>query len=139
MVNTTTPRRVVATFQYRDEDGELLFEVDRQEWIKNGERAKSFPQYKIVDGKRLKRKLDARRVIYRLPEILASSGTVLIAEGEKAVHALVEQGFNATCNDEGANSWDKCHSVSREGRDCLILPDNDETGQAHASKVAASL
>ena len=139
MVNTTTPRRVVATFQYRDEDGELLFEVDRQEWIKNGERAKSFPQYKIVDGKRLKSKLDARRVIYRLPEILASSGTVIIAEGEKAVHALLERGFNATCNDEGAHRWDKCHSASLEGRDCLILPDNDDAGQVHASKVAASL
>ena len=134
-----TPRTVVATYQYRDESGAVLYEIDRIEWIENGKRRKIFPQYKMKDGQRLTKKFDARSVLWRLPEILASTGLVIIGEGEKTVQALVEHGFDATTADGGSKNWNLTHSASLRDRDVLILPDNDDAGRAHADKVAASL
>ena len=75
----------------------------------------------------------------RLPEIGASSGLVIIGEGEKTVQALVEHGFQATTCDGGSKNWKTTHSASLKDRDVLILPDNDDAGRAHADQVAASL
>ena len=50
----------------------------------------------------------ARRVPYRLPKILeavALKRTIFIAEGEKAVDALVKLGLAATCSPGGAGKW----------------------------------
>nr|AKH47252.1 putative AAA ATPase [uncultured marine virus] len=134
-----TPRSVVATYQYRDESGAVLYEIDRIEWIENGKRQKTFRQHQVKDGQRLPNKGDARSVLWRLPEILASTGLVVIGEGEKTVQALVDHGFYATTCDGGSKNWDLTHSASLRDRDVLILPDNDDAGRAHADKVAASL
>ena len=134
-----TPRKVVATYQYRDENGAVLYEIDRIEWIENGKRQKTFRQHQVKDGQRLPNKGDARSVLWRLPEILASTGLVIIGEGEKTVQALVEHGLNATTCDGGSKNWTLEHSASLKDRDVLILPDNDDAGRAHADQVAASL
>ena len=134
-----TPSKVIATYQYKDEFGALLYEIDRSEWVQNGRRQKTFRQHQIKDGQRLPNKGNARSVLWRLPEIGASSGLVIIGEGEKTVQALVEHGFQATTCDGGSKNWKTTHSASLKDRDVLILPDNDDAGRAHADQVAASL
>jgi hypothetical protein len=81
----------------------------------------------------------AERVPYRLPELRASDGLVIIAEGEKDVHALESLGFPATCNDGGAGKWTAEHARWLAGRDIVVIPDNDEPGIKHAHAVAATL
>jgi hypothetical protein len=83
--------RIVATYDYRDEHGELLMQSVRFE-------PKDFKQRR-PDGKggwawRVK---GARVVPYRLPELLAdAAATVYVAEGEKDCDALAGIGLVAT-------------------------------------------
>ncbi|MGQ0849829.1 MAG: hypothetical protein ACT4OP_12095 [Actinomycetota bacterium] len=45
-----------------------------------------------------------RRVLYRLPEVLAVSGTIYVGEGEKDADRLASLGLIATTNPMGAGS-----------------------------------
>lgn len=132
---TQTRPRIVATYDYRDERGELLFQVLRRE-------DKSFPQRRPDGAGGWIWKLgDTRRVLYRLPELLAADpeATVFIAEGEKDVENLVARGFVATTNPGGAEKWRAELGAALAGRDVVILPDNDDVGRRHANNVAARL
>jgi hypothetical protein len=84
---------------------------------------------------------DTRRVLYRLPELLAADlkATVYVAEGEPKVDALLHQGLVATCNVGGAGNWRPEYSQALAGRHVVILPDNDEPGRKHAQQVLASI
>jgi len=136
MATDDLPRsRIVATYDYRDENGTLLYQVVRLE-------PKSFRQRR-PDGKggwtwRLDR---TRRVLYRLPELIAADAgrTVYIAEGEKAVDRLVRAGVTATCSPGGAGKWKPEYSDALRGRRVVVLPDNDEPGRKHGQDVARSL
>ncbi len=132
------PGRIVARYPYPDERGQLLYEALRKEtadgktfllrrpngmggWIWN------------IDG--------MRRVLYRLPELLAAdpSAFVFICEGEKRVDALARLGLTATTNVGGAGKWKPaCNDYLRRRR-VVILPDNDPPGAEHAEQVARSL
>ena len=78
--------RIVATYDYVDEDGELLYQVVRFD-------PKDFRQRRPDGNGGWVWNLNGiRRVLYRLPEVIAdvrSSTTVFIVEGEKDVEALV--------------------------------------------------
>ena len=82
-----------------------------------------------------------RRVLYRLPELLAAEPleTVFVAEGEKDVDRIADQGLVATTNPEGAGKWRDEYTATLKGRHVAILPDNDEAGRKHAEKVARAL
>jgi hypothetical protein len=131
-------RRIVATYDYRDAAGNLLFEVVRFE-------PKTFRQRRpdptAADG--WSWKLDGvERVLYRLPEIaatIAAGKAIHIAEGEKDVESLVAHGFEATCNPGGASKWLDAYSESLRGADVVILPDKDEPGRKHAQLIAGKL
>lgn len=127
-------RRIVATYDYRDESGAVLFQVVRFS-------PKIFRQRR-PDGSggwswRVK---GVRQVPYRLPELLAErDAPVFIVEGEKDVDRLVGLGLVATCNAGGANKWPDALNRFFEGRTAYILPDNDAAGRSHAEKVAVAL
>ncbi|MGO9118500.1 MAG: AAA family ATPase [Desulfomonilaceae bacterium] len=132
--------RIVATYPYQDEGGELLYQVVRYA-------PKNFRQ-RCPDGKRgwtwnLK---NVRRVLFGLSELLASdkSQPVIVVEGEKDCLAARELGFTATCNPGGAGKWPglvKQYSIHEplKGRIVWIMPDNDEAGRKHAEDIARSL
>jgi hypothetical protein len=82
-----------------------------------------------------------RRVLYRLPELLAADKAfpVFICEGEKDVENLRKLGVIATCNPQGALKWRPEYSEFLRGFKCVILPDNDEPGERHGEMVANSL
>ena len=78
---------------------------------------------------------------YRLPELIAAGPdrVVFVVEGEKVADHLAGYDVIVTTNDGGANKWRAEHAAYLQGRDVVILPDNDEPGRAHAEVVARSL
>ena len=78
----------------------------------------------------------------RLPELIeavANEHPIFIAEGEKAVGALIKIGVTATCSPGGALKWRDEYSQFLEGANVMILPDNDKPGRNHANRVVKSL
>lgn len=136
---------IAFTYDYRDEAGEFLFQKVRYE--EEG-RPKNFRQRTLDADKKWTWSLDGVRIVpYRLPELLATPADewVYIAEGEKAVGALVDLGLMATCNFDGASEnakkgkWRDEYDAHFAGRKVAILPDNDEPGAVHALDVARHL
>ena len=79
-------------------------------------------------------------VPYNLPMIKqALNEPVFVVEGEKCADALIKVGFIATTNSGGAGKWSDALSLHLEGRDVIVLPDNDPPGMRHADIVVASL
>jgi hypothetical protein len=129
------PRRVVATFDYRDEEGVLLYQSVRYQ-------PKDFRQRR-PDGKGdwVWDLEGVRLVPYRLPELLARpAAPVFVVEGEGKADALLSLGFVATCNCGGCGmGWLPAYSAVLAGRRVVILPDRDNAGTKHAMHVAGSL
>ncbi|MCA1578343.1 MAG: AAA family ATPase [Acidobacteria bacterium] len=126
---------IVATYDYRDEMGKLLYQVTRTA-------PKGFFMRRPNGKEGFKNGLgDVRRMLYRLPELLKSDRQqpVFIPEGEKDVDALRRLGFVATCNSGGAGKWRDEYNRWLAERDVVVLPDNDAQGDEHAQKVANSL
>lgn len=132
----TTPRagsRVVATYDYTDEAGALLYQSVRLD-------PKGFYQrHRGADGAWVNNLKGCRLVPYRLPDIVTSTGTVYIVEGEKDVDALRAWGLTATCNPMGAGKWLPGFNDHLTGRDVVILPDNDGPGRTHAESIVTDL
>jgi putative DNA primase/helicase len=126
---------IVATYDYRDEDGELLYQVVRKP-------SKGFSQRRPDENGGWIWSLDGvRRVPFQLPGLLAadSAQPVLIVEGEKDVLRLELAGFVATTNSGGAGNWRPELNDHFKGRTVIIIPDNDSAGRKHASQVARNL
>ena len=127
-------RMTEQTYDYRDEQGELLFQAVRR-------KPKDFRQRR-PDGNggwvwNLK---DTRRVLYHLQELVENPDrAVFVVEGEKDVETLRSQGLLATCNPGGAGKWRDEYSQTLSGRIVAILPDNDSVGVKHAHEVAQNL
>ena len=86
-------------------------------------------------------KPSVEKFLYRLPELSASGAdeTIFIVEGEKDVESLLKLDLTATCNPFGAEKWESGYNKFLQNRRCVIIPDNDEIGRAHASQVADNL
>ena len=127
------PQKEVAQYDYRDEDGELLFQVIRYE-------PKDFRQ-RTPDGSGgwIWKLEGVRKVIYRLPQILSSQRTIYIVEGEKDADRLAELGLIATTSPGGAEKWKPEYNEYFKERDVVIIPDNDEPGHRHSKKITDSL
>lgn len=144
-----SPRTAVAArYDYRDEAGALLYQVERLEWRDgDGRRHKRFRQRRPNPDAAAKERwlynLDgARRVLYRLPELLRADPrrTVLVVSGEKDVETARSLGFVATTNVCGERSeWLPGYSEALSGRHVAVIPDGDAVGLRHAAEVAGAL
>ena len=63
--------------------------------------------------------------LYKLPELLASKGPIFVTEGEKASDSLANLGLTATTAAHGAESAKKADWRPLEGREAILVPDND--------------
>jgi hypothetical protein len=131
-------REIEATYDYRDEQGELLFQVVR--FV-----GKDFRQRRPDGAGGWDWKLNGVRCVpYKLPELLEDDGdrVVYVVEGEKDADALARRGQTATTNPGGAGKWSLVADVARtalQGRDVTVIADRDEVGRRHALEVAESL
>ena len=127
--------KIVKTYDYRDEIGELLFQVVRFE-------PKDFRQRRPGGCGWIWKLGDARRVLYLLPELVkavAAGQTIYIPEGEKDVDNLRAIGLAATTNPGGIKKWRAEYSEYLRGADIVVLPDNHAEGREHGDQVVASL
>lgn len=125
-----------ATYDYRDENGNLIYRVVRAA-------GKRFSQCR-PDGQGgwIWNLTGVERTLYRLPELRAAvdqGATIFIPEGEKDVETLRSLGLAATCNSGGAGKWPREASRHLKGARVVILPDNDEPGREQAASVASLL
>jgi putative DNA primase/helicase len=125
-------RRIVAEYDYCDENGELLFQVVRFE-------PKDFRQRR-PDGKGgWSWKLNGvRRVLYHLPELIGAR-SVMVCEGEKDCETAMALGLVATCNPHGAGKWRPEFADKLKGKRVCIIADADDPGRKHAESVALCL
>lgn len=140
-VRPTAPARVVETYNYFDEDGVLLSQVERMD-------PKGFRQRRPDgNGGWIYQLGDVRRVLYRLPELRAMTKkqkqehAVCFVEGEKDVETLRALKFHATTNLGGSAAWrpEFAGQLKKAGiKRLIIFPDNDAPGRKLAQKVAAS-
>jgi hypothetical protein len=127
--NGHQPKNIIATYDYRDELGELLFQKVRYE-------PKGF-SVRRPDGKDdwIFNLSETRRVLYLLPELISSSGLVFIVGGEKDADNLADQELTSTTNFDGEGKWNPDYNAFFKGRDVVILEDNDEKGRKHGQLV----
>jgi len=128
--------RVVATYPYCDERGELLYQAVRYD-------PKDFRQRR-PDGRGgwVWNLGDVRRVLYRLPDVLravAAGDRIYVLEGEKDADAGWDAGLVATTHPGGAGKWRAEYAEALRDAEVVIVADRDEPGRRHARAVAASL
>lgn len=127
--------KIVAEYDYHDETGALLFQVVRFN-------PKDFRQ-RQPDGSGgwTWSTKGARRVIYRLPTILAASETsfIFVVEGEKDVATLTARGLIATTTAGGAGKSHMTDLTPLHSRHVVVIPDSDAPGRNHAAQLAAAL
>jgi hypothetical protein len=150
--------RIVAIYDYVDENGTLLSQVVRFDPKCFRQRC---PDPTEPSGFRWNIE-GVRRVLYQLPDLLealASDHRVYIVEGEKDVDAMRARGMPVTTNIGGAGKWRDEYNQTFAGADVVVIADNDPQkvhprteqpmvhrdgrpvlpGQDHAAHVAKSL
>lgn len=155
--------KVVATYDYRDEAGEVVLQVLRYEpktfrqrrpfkdgWAwglkagpyRQGERGRDWFMVK-GDGLAGDVELpDVRHIPYRLADLreaISDGATIFIVEGEKDVENLAKIGVPATCNAAGAGKWPTELNRWFRDADVVILRDNDEAGRKHGNLVVSNM
>lgn len=132
-------RKPIATYEYRDAGGALLYQKLKYRTSNPPPHDKKF-YYRRFDenGKEIWGAKGIQRVPYHLPELLRTPGHVFICEGEKDTEALEKLGFTVTTGG-GATDWRKHFSSCFMGRDVTILIHNDAAGAAYAETVGRNL
>jgi hypothetical protein len=128
------PRSIVATYDYTDERGALLYQAVR------GDPKAFLCRRPDGAGGWIWNLAGVRVVPYRLAE-LPEARRVFIVEGEKDADTLAALGLTATTNHGGALKWRAAHTaalVAASVPEVVVLRDNDRPGEAHAAAVAAA-
>jgi hypothetical protein len=122
---------IVATYDYEDADGKLLYQVVRCE-------PKDF-RHRQPDGNGgWTYKGSERRVLYRLPDLLKyPDATVFVCEGEKDADRVAKFAYCATTVASG--KWTPECVAALKGRDVVIYEDNDDAGRKKALDAAILL
>jgi len=126
--------RIVAVYDYPDEDGSLLYQTVRFE-------PKDFRQRRLNGHGGWEWNLQGVRLVpYRLPELIAEHGRLaLVCAGEKDTDRAHDLGFTATTNPLGEGKWRDEYAEYFEGRPTAVIAHNDPPGRKHAEGVARSL
>ena len=120
-------------YPYTDKDGKTLYEVVRFE-------PKTFRPRRMNGTGYVWNLQGVVQVPYRLKDIYDRRDEVIyIVEGEKDANTLAKMGYVATTNCFGASNWKVELNSHFSGRDCVIVPDNDQAGKMHSEKVVEQL
>jgi hypothetical protein len=131
--NGSLKSKISNIYDYKDENEKLLYQSVR--FI-----PKSFRQrHPDCNGGWIWNLENVRRVPFRLPALIASTGPVYIPGGEKDVETLVKHGLTATTNAGGEGNWKPEFNGFFRGRDVVVFEDNDEKGRKHGLVVSESL
>lgn len=129
----TRKRKIAATYNYIDEQGELLFQALRYE-------PKEFSQRR-PDGRGgwIGNLNGVRRVLYHLPDVLRCS-EIILTEGEKDAENARAMGLCATTSPGGANApWLSEYTQAVRGKHVFIIADSDVSGRKKAHTIASAI
>jgi 5S rRNA maturation endonuclease (ribonuclease M5) len=126
-------KKIIATYDYTDEEGNLLFQIVRYE-------PKDFRVRRRGENGQWVYNLNGVKLVpYGLSQVIGSKDTVFICEGEKDCENLRSLGFTVTTAPFGAKKWREEFNKFFRDREVIILPDNDFSGLEHAVTIAKSL
>jgi len=129
--NQTVKPTVVKRYDYQDEAGNLVYQIERLE-------PKAF-RIRRPSGQGWAYNAKGVKIIpYHLPDVLKAD-EILIVEGCKDADNLAALGCTATTNPYGAGKWPDHFGPYFTGKHVVLLPDNDDRGQVHMHNVAANL
>ncbi len=83
--------------------------------------------------------MPAPRVLYNLPIIRESDGTIWVHEGESCADAARELGLVATTSAGGSKAATKSNWSPLAGREVVLLPDCDDPGEQYVADVTRLL
>ena len=150
------PKRLVATYDYRSDDGVLVHQTLRYGFT-DEKGGKTFMQRRPASQGEKAGIYEARLdkftgkwwiwnlygiepVLYHLPEMAARpEDEVWLFEGEKDADNAAKMGLLTTTSPMGAGKWRDSFSDSLRGRTVTIVPDRDDPGTTHAMMVALAL
>ncbi|MGY8769463.1 MAG: hypothetical protein ACKVH8_13675 [Pirellulales bacterium] len=126
----------VGKWSYHDKDGSpvcviIRYDSPTQEGDKQD---KTFRPVSLKDDRWIIGGMIEPKPLYSLSEVI-SADQVFITEGEKAADAIRELGLTATTSMNGAQSPGKTDWSPLAGKECVILPDNDDAGELYADTV----
>jgi hypothetical protein len=139
-IDVNPDKNHIATYDYTDEQGRLLFQVVRG-------RDHKFLQRRPDGTGGWIWKRGGRLVLYRLPELIAAKRAanghpprIYLCEGEKDVDRVRNDWVvTATTNPGGAGNWDPKFDALFAGSETILLEDNDEAGRKRTAKLAPRL
>lgn len=127
------PSKIVATYDYRDATGELLYLKKRLEPGLNGGRKSFVFEHNGQKGR------GGDAVLYN-QSALVRADIVYVTEGEAKADLLHSWGLAATCLDAGAGSpFRPEYAELLAGKHIVILTDNDRPGKRYGEKIAAGM
>ena len=135
---------LVATYDYKQFDGNHVHRVQRWEWYVNDERKKSFrPQHRLADGGWVNGAGKEPWQPYNA-HLVAEAKHIFIAEGEKcadALNASLPQGSVALTSAFGSKSAHKTDwsAVINTRARITLVPDSDDAGEHYKESVVALL
>ncbi|SDD96327.1 CHC2 zinc finger domain-containing protein [Desulfuromonas thiophila] len=140
--NTSGAGPVVATYDYCDRSGRLLYQKQRLEPGRAG-RAKEYRfRHPVAGGGWAAGRGDAAPLLYGVAELAAAPADVpaYVVEGEKCADVLRGWGLVAVSTDSGAaGAWPDGHADLFQGRRVVVVPDHDAPGERYAGRAAAAL
>lgn len=128
------PWKLIREHIYTAADGSIL---SKKQIYDTGGGKKQAVWYRFENGHYIKG-LDGRKMpLYHLDKLIKSTGTAVIAEGEKDAETVERLGFTATTSPNGAGSkWRQDFNEFFRNKKVVVLTDNDEVGEKYGASVA---
>ena len=124
-------KRIIAEYDYRDENGKLLYQNVRYS-------PKDFRVRRLDESGNWIWNLNGpRRVLYNLPNVVRSKEIVFV-EGEKDVDSATRLGFTGTTSGS-VTTWKPEFAGYLSSKRVVIISDPDVAGRKYAQAVAKSL
>lgn len=126
----TSPQDIIAWYDYRSEEGEILYRKARR----------ANKEFSFYNPNTKKWSRDDDPVLFNLPAVIKAK-RVCFVEGEKDALTLIKLGFAATTTDSGAgaskyNAQHRLYAPYLKGKELVIFYDADKPGIEHAKAVA---
>ncbi len=123
-----------ACYVYESREGEEELRVFRFDYTDAGKRSKDFRPVHRIDTGWVLGKPPGQLPLYRLPEVIKAE-RVCVCEGEKAADRIRKLGLVATTSAFGSHSPGKTDWAPLSGKEVILMPDNDESGENYIQKV----